>query len=303
MQTSYTAKLTTIFLPFPAHTVLAPMALAVWQLSPANTDDDSQYITALEIIIVQRVDSKTPPGMLGCQLQHGKSAKVTGLFPYGQPGMPHLWPRLLRPQARSKCLTEPGETHEECKLVTNLLTLLVRKISQCLSDYFNSSQCHVFNINTSSFQNCHVICHYRNGKFHNMSLESELPMCLTTYTLHTPDWNDLRKPPFKLNLCQKVTLILGLNLLQKLSIGIVTAAAISFPYLLYLQIWSVRSHFFFPPEVRSRGISLKWGLQRTRWKVTWGLLLLPRKYWWGSLMSCNVPVIHGGLGNRLAHVL
>lgn len=62
------------------------MALAVRQLSPANTDDDSQYITALEIIIVHRVDSKTPPGMLGCQLQCGTAAKVTGLLPYGQPG-------------------------------------------------------------------------------------------------------------------------------------------------------------------------------------------------------------------------
>lgn len=126
VQTSYTAKLTTIFLPFPAHIVLAPMALAVWQLSPANTDDDFQYITALEIIIVHRVDSKTPPGMLGCQLQHGKSPKVTGLLPYGQPGTAHLWPRMLRPQAC--CVsTEPGEKHEECKLVINLLTLLVRK--------------------------------------------------------------------------------------------------------------------------------------------------------------------------------
>lgn len=141
----------------------------------------------MEIIIVQRVDSKTPPGILGCQLQHGKSANVTGLFPYGQPGMPHLWPRLLRPQAHSKCLNRARWEAWRVQTCNQPTHFACEKISQCLSDYFNSSQCHVFNINTSSFQNCHVICHYRNGKFHNMSLESELPMCLTTYTLHTPD--------------------------------------------------------------------------------------------------------------------
>jgi hypothetical protein len=58
------------------------MALAVWQLSPANTDDDSQYITALQISIVFRVDSKTPPGRLGRQPQYSAAAKVTGLLPY-----------------------------------------------------------------------------------------------------------------------------------------------------------------------------------------------------------------------------
>lgn len=62
------------------------MALAVWQLSPVNTDGDFQYIIALEIIVVCREDSKTPPGTLGCQLQSGAAAKVTGFLPYGQAG-------------------------------------------------------------------------------------------------------------------------------------------------------------------------------------------------------------------------
>lgn len=81
-------KLTMIFFPLFSHihTTLVPKALAMWQLSPVNTDSDFQYITALEIIIFCRVDSKTPPGTLGCQLQRGTAAKVTGLLPYGQPG-------------------------------------------------------------------------------------------------------------------------------------------------------------------------------------------------------------------------
>lgn len=51
-----------------------------------NTDGDFQYIIALEIIAICRLDSKTPPGTLGCQLQCSTTAKVTGLLPYGQPG-------------------------------------------------------------------------------------------------------------------------------------------------------------------------------------------------------------------------
>lgn len=44
-----------------------------------NTGGGLQYILALEIIIVHRVDSKTPPGTLGRQLQYGSAARVTGL--------------------------------------------------------------------------------------------------------------------------------------------------------------------------------------------------------------------------------
>lgn len=85
---SYTAKSNNNFFSFSPHihTLLVPMALAVWQLSPVNTDGDFQYIRALEIIVVCREDSKAPPGTLGCQLQRGAAAKVTGLLPYGQAG-------------------------------------------------------------------------------------------------------------------------------------------------------------------------------------------------------------------------
>lgn len=43
-----------------------------------HTDGDFQSTIALEIIIVCRLDSKTPPGTLGCQQQRGAAAKVTG---------------------------------------------------------------------------------------------------------------------------------------------------------------------------------------------------------------------------------
>lgn len=86
--TPSTAKINNNFFHFFPHiyTILVPMALAGWQLSPVHADGDFQSIIVLEIIIVCRVDSKTPPGTLGCQHQHGTAAKVTGLLPYGQPG-------------------------------------------------------------------------------------------------------------------------------------------------------------------------------------------------------------------------
>lgn len=130
-------ELTMTPFPFPTHVVLVPMALAVWQLSPANTEDDSQYITALEIIRIRRVDSKTPPGMLGisCSVvqqprlqvcSHMDSLAAQGRESYSADTC-HTSPRLLRPQAHSKVSTEPGENREECKLVINLLTLLLGK--------------------------------------------------------------------------------------------------------------------------------------------------------------------------------
>ena len=69
-----------------------------------HTDGDFQSIVALEIIIVCRLDSKTPPGTLGCQHQRGAAAKVTGfshthnLAAHSKAvlhrHMPHLWPKL-----------------------------------------------------------------------------------------------------------------------------------------------------------------------------------------------------------------
>lgn len=102
-----------------------------------NTDGDFQYIIALEIIVVCRVDSKTPPGTLGCQLQRGTAAKVTGLLPYGQAGSPEQscsadtchtsgphWPEY-RPVSRST----KGARREVwgVSTVTNTLVLLLER--------------------------------------------------------------------------------------------------------------------------------------------------------------------------------
>lgn len=128
---SYTAKINNNFFFPHIHTILVPTALAVWQLSPANTDGNFQYIIALEIIIVCRADSKAPPGTLGCQLQHGTAAKVTGLLPYGQPGNAEQSCSVdtyATPLAQTSQNTglfdgaqkEPDEKHRGLSAVTNL---------------------------------------------------------------------------------------------------------------------------------------------------------------------------------------
>lgn len=68
------------------HTILVPKALAVWQFSPVYSDGHLGSIIVLEMTLDCRLDSKPPPGTLGCQLQPGSVVKVTGLLPYGQAG-------------------------------------------------------------------------------------------------------------------------------------------------------------------------------------------------------------------------
>lgn len=98
------------------------MALAMGQVSPVHTDGDFQSIIALEIIIVCRLDSKTPPGTLGCQQQRGAAAKVTG-FSHTHNLAAHS-KALLQTHATPLAKTglfhgpqkEPGESYGECQL-------------------------------------------------------------------------------------------------------------------------------------------------------------------------------------------
>lgn len=136
MWTSPAAKVHHPFFSIPPATHnTSPNDTGSEKVPTVNTDGHLGYITALKMILVYRIESKPPPGTMGCQLQPGTVAKVTGLLPYGKAGcMEHScsahtchtsgqkWPghRLLS--------WGTGEARGEgwgVSTVTNLLTLLL----------------------------------------------------------------------------------------------------------------------------------------------------------------------------------